>query len=186
VDKQVTLPITAKIKNKIEIIHFLNGWMEKFITNKFKWVVHMHANPERYSRLDDCGTITLCLEEDCNIAIAIEYVMPSIQIQFCKGGHDYVFYKYNGLSEDLLPEHIEKYKDFINYFKNGKNRTDFINYYLDIYNLVHNTDYLILLPKAYTFLICNKKNKLFPRGVDKIIINKLLFFKIEISKLSIS
>lgn len=44
----------------------------------------------------------------------------------------------------------------------------------DLYNLLFLTDYMQNLPKAYTFLLCCPGT--IPKGVDKIIAKKILFF----------
>ena len=45
-----------------------------------------------------------------------------------------------------------------------------------IKNLLCKTHYIRYLPLAYTFLLCNSYTHSFPRGVDKIIVTKILFF----------
>lgn len=59
-----------------------------------------------------------------------------------------------------------------------------------IYNLLYTTHYIRYLPLAYTFLLCNYTTNTFPKGVDKIIAHKILFFlsflrKIENKKVKI-
>ncbi len=50
------------------------------------------------------------------------------------------------------------------------------NYLLETLKFMFDTDYIDNLPKAYTFLLCNKTKKQFSRDISKLIIKKLLFF----------
>ena len=62
---------------------------------------------------------------------------------------------------------------------NAPNSTLVLELIYRLKNLCYYNNYLDNLPKAYTFLICNKKNNIFCRDISKIIAQKILFFPIK-------
>lgn len=60
--------------------------------------------------------------------------------------------------------------DVINYLCEYKNAEKFYNYVVEVYCR------LIYLPGIYNFILCNKCNKIFPKDIVKLIIQKILFF----------
>jgi len=71
-------------------------------------------------------------------------------------------------------ELTELHDDELTFIKNIKDNLQ--NYLLKTLIFMFDTDYINNLPKAYTFLLCNKTKKQFPRDISKLIIKKLLFF----------
>lgn len=59
-------------------------------------------------------------------------------------------------------------------FISDRERIKFMEFAKCIYDLYTNTDYLDLRRRAITLLLCNLRNKEFPKGVDKIIAKKIL------------
>jgi hypothetical protein len=70
----------------------------------------------------------------------------------------------------------KKYQHLIEYFENSGNRTKIIDYANYINKFLWTTPYIFVLPKAYTFLLCNRTTKIFPRDIAKLITHKILFF----------
>lgn len=70
-----------------------------------------------------------------------------------------------------------QYDPAIQYFSEIENIKNCIEYATWIYNFVYSTTYIYALPLAYTFLLSNQKNKIFPKEIAKLITQKLLFFK---------
>jgi len=68
-----------------------------------------------------------------------------------------------------------KSKLLYEYIANDNNSEIIKQIIRDLYNLIYLTDYKQNLPKAYTFLLCCPGT--IPKGVDKIITKKILFFK---------
>jgi hypothetical protein len=157
--------------------------VEKFIRKKYLWIniknvyfshnsiiLDLQSGNDRMVfvnidvyREDCCRRVILCMNNSAYNLYTNRNLYTNLNLSTIETIKQHSSYK-------------EEHKDIILYFMNEMKIIEFIKYFMNIYKLVHETDYLISLPKAYTFLICNKKNKLFPRGVDKIIINKLLFY----------
>ncbi len=57
------------------------------------------------------------------------------------------------------------------------------NYLLETLKFMFDTDYIDNLPKAYTFLLSNYKNKIFPKEIAKLIAKKLLFASLYLDPL---
>ncbi len=55
---------------------------------------------------------------------------------------------------------------------------EFLRFVNRVYKLYTRTDYIDLRRRAITLLLCNSRNKMFPKGVDKIIAKKILFFSV--------
>jgi len=70
----------------------------------------------------------------------------------------------------------KKYKTAIQHFSEKINIVNLCEYAAQIYNLINHTTYIYCLPKAYTFLLCNKTKKQFPKEIAKLIAHKILFF----------
>jgi hypothetical protein len=69
-----------------------------------------------------------------------------------------------------------KYEQIFTYFNKKENIKNLCEYVLQQHELLYCTPYIYHLQSSYTFLLCNKKNKIFPKEISKLIINKLLFF----------
>lgn len=61
----------------------------------------------------------------------------------------------------------------------------FMKFVNRVYKLYTRTDYLDLKRRAITFMLCNSQNHLYPKGVDKIIAKKILFFTLKRKKIMI-
>lgn len=70
---------------------------------------------------------------------------------------------------DIFPEFMK--------YNSEEERIKLLTYILRMLYLCTETNYLNNLPKAYTFLLCNKKSNTFCRDITKIIAQKILFFK---------
>ena len=73
-------------------------------------------------------------------------------------------------------EELREYKNVIEFFTKPENIKEICSYAIRISKFLYDTTYIVSLPKAYTFLLCNKKNKIFPRDISKLIAYKILFF----------
>jgi len=70
----------------------------------------------------------------------------------------------------------EEYLPIFMYFSKLENISNIYNYIDENYKFLYFTTYIQKLPLAYTFLLSNNKNKIFPREIAKLIVRKLLFF----------
>lgn len=76
-----------------------------------------------------------------------------------------------------LNKYKSQYEQAILYFSEIENIKNCIEYATLVHNLIYCTTYIYALPLAYTFLLSNQKNKIFPKEIAKIITQKMLFFK---------
>ncbi len=82
-------------------------------------------------------------------------------------------------------EIYEEYKNTIEFFTKPENVKEICSYAIRISKFLYDTTYIVSLPKAYTFLLCNRTTKIFPKEIAKLITHKILFFlsqKIENEK----
>ena len=87
----------------------------------------------------------------------------------------YAKYTFENIKSSLMAEYSDAYEAAILYFAKVENIKSISEYALQIYNLIYCTTYIYCLPKAYTFLLCNNKNKIFPKDIAKLITHKILF-----------
>jgi len=78
-------------------------------------------------------------------------------------------------------EYKKKYKAAIQHFSEKINIVNLCEYASQIHNLINHTTYIYCLPLGYTFLLCNRITKIFPRDIVKLITHKILFFFEKIS-----
>ena len=122
-------------------------------------------------------------------------VFYKFMIQYIKNKYgDCSGFKYYNL-RDACVFTIFEMKYFINPYRFGQMHVNTRIYILDkftlmsddeadafllfvnrVYKLYTRTDYIDLRRRAITLLLCNSRNKMFPKGVDKIIAKKILFF----------
>jgi len=76
----------------------------------------------------------------------------------------------------LNPSYKKKYLPIFMYFSKSENISNIYNYIDENYKFLYLTTYIQKLPLAYTFILSNNKNKIFPREIAKLIVRKLLFF----------
>lgn len=89
----------------------------------------------------------------------------------------YTIYDTGGNTFDFNGTEIyEEYKNTIEFFTKPENVKEICSYAIRINKFLYDTTYIVSLPKAYTFLLSNKKNKIFPKEIAKLIVHKLLFF----------
>lgn len=69
-----------------------------------------------------------------------------------------------------------QYLPAIMHFCQLDNIKEFCDYIKHTFNFLYLTTYIPSLTKAYTFLLSNNKNKIFPKEIAKLIVCKLLFF----------
>ena len=84
-------------------------------------------------------------------------------------------YTFENIKSSLMAEYSHEDEAAILYFAKVENIKSISEYALQIYNLIYCTTYIYCLPKAYTFLLCNNKNKIFPKDIAKLITHKILF-----------
>ena len=77
-------------------------------------------------------------------------------------------------SEEYKKENPEMFAILLYVLQNRERVFQIIKDATNLYN--HTNYYENILQLAYTFLLCNSYTHSFPRGVDKIIANKILFF----------
>ncbi len=83
---------------------------------------------------------------------------------------------YDSLNIILKNRNHKKYQHIIEYFNIPGNTKKIIDYANYINKFLWTTPYIFVLPKAYTFLLCNRTTKIFPRDIAKLITHKILFF----------
>lgn len=88
----------------------------------------------------------------------------------------YAKYTFENIKSSLMADYSDAYEAAILYFAKVENIKSVSEYALQIYNFISCTTYIYCLPLAYTFLLCNKTKKQFPKDIAKLIVHKILFF----------
>lgn len=155
-----------KINISVMINKFSYG-RYKFMGETFRYIVDDDK---------DWGfNIDIYLDEGVRINICCEtsyYITEYCEYQLCADD----FIALGGKRIKSLKNYKDEYWNIMEYFAHVENIISAIQYCEDIYNFLYTTTYLPSLPLAYTFLLCNRTKKQFPKEIAKLITQKLLFF----------
>ncbi len=147
--------------------------MNKFLYTRYKFLGETFS----YGYADDnnwgvCVTIWL----DTDVYISIYGETSALVVKNCT----HQLFPNNGMRLPQAMKSIQNYKEeywnIMEYFADVENIVLLKQYCADCYDFLYTTTYLPSLPLAYTFLLCNKTKKLFPKEIAKLIAHKLLFF----------
>ena len=164
--------IVMSEKNKMFVKMFMKkiGMGETQCSNFNNYVFHNHY----YVRFDIHAEIHFSL----NICILVNPHISSVFDGVYLHSKDNITYNQrlghtNIYGNRSILDDKPKSKYIFDYFASDKRET-IKPIIRDLYPFIFTTDYMQNLPKAYTFLLCCPGN--IPKGVDKIIAKKILFF----------
>lgn len=109
---------------------------------------------------------------DCNNFL---YSYPPIDWCTFKSNGKYYHINIFHCFETFVSNENSMYKS-ADIFISDRERIKFMEFAHRVYHLYTKTDYLDLRRRAITLLLCNLRNKEFPKGVDKIIAQKITIF----------
>ncbi len=143
----------------------------KFLKKKYNF---------NFSNVSVCMGELIYIYVDNNFAIRIENYCYNTDL--IHGNNIYVFYR--SIVPFTMPieavkhnkDYKEEYLPIFMYFSKLENISNIYNYIDENYEFLYLTTYIQKLPLAYTFILSNNKNKIFPREIAKLIVRKLLFF----------
>lgn len=156
-----------------------NSYLCKFVNKKYNInVIDIEKDKDTTGKYE-FNAISLYLKY--NRYIYIQNYNNKISTYIKTRFHNFYLYKYDGTEiniENLIKfkSSLRQYLPTLIYFMKLDNIVNAYNYVINNYNFLSTTKYVEKLPLAYTFLLCNKKNKIFPKEIAKLIAYKILFF----------
>jgi len=167
----------------------LDSYFEKAIIRKYELLYKFKIYKVEYSIEEDYFNIILVLEDNYNADRDWIDTIRHIELGSSKNDHHVLFNLFNRnvnlyncprikatLNDAMNFEYYESsYTDICKHFSDEKNISAFFEYANRLYKLLYYTTYLECLPLAYTFLLCNKKNKNFPKDIANLIAHKILW-----------
>ncbi len=155
-------------------LRYLNSMFNIELSENYKYIYVNHNTNHlkiQFQRLPTRDYYSVMIEFSLSSGNFIDVIIKCST----KLGNKTVYHKYvnNFIHNKIGLIEDENMKQITQYFMNCD---DFIKFVIKKYNRLYKTQYYNNLPKAYTFLLSNSKNKIFPKEIAKLIAKKLLFF----------
>ncbi len=181
--------MSEAIRSPKDIKYVMLGYMNKFVKAKFKFVyaIYYVQNEKMFNssnsyldcslvlnnNISDSPIIVLKINYDNTVTAIFDYRGEGVLLS--SSTRILVDNALNDVKYVYGDEYDSKYDDIILYFSDLGNTKACGDYILQIHELLYSTPYIFVLPKAYTFLLCNSHSRKFPKEIAKLIAHKILF-----------